>query len=200
MNISKEFGYILEELRKQLFDADKYFDIFEQLWPTPEAVDTINRYRGFFIPVRQALFDQFTIKICNVTGNDRRLPSFHNIFKMLILDPSLAPGIDVRSLRRRLKQLKPILDAIYDYRNTKAAHWDIEMKGNSKPILYGQTRKMLKELENIFNKISSVGPKKSWSFQYVQHRDATALVRHLDELRTVHKKQIDELMTQTRSQ
>jgi len=199
MNISEEFKYILEELRKQLLDADKYFDIFEQIWPTPEAVDTINRYRGFFIPIRQALFDQFTIKICNVTSNDRRLPGFYKIFKTLILESSLAPKIDVGSLRKRLKQHKLILDAINDYRNTKAAHWDIEMKGGNKPILYGQTRKMLEELENMFNEISSAVLKKTWSFKYVQHLDTTSLIRHLGELRAVHKKQIDEFMTQTKS-
>ena len=120
-----EFKSLLEELRKQLLDASMYFDIWEQIWPTEQAVDVINRYKGFFQPVRKALFDQFSIKICNVTGNDRRLPSFYIVFKMLDTNHSLAPGLDVQSLRRRLRKHRTVLLAIDSYRNTKAAHWDV---------------------------------------------------------------------------
>ena len=48
---------------------------------------------------------------------------------------ALAPGLDVQSLRRRLKSHKKALNAIEQYRNTKAAHWDIETSAQQKPIL-----------------------------------------------------------------
>ena len=143
-----EFKSLLEELRKQLLDASMYFDIWEQIWPTAQVVDVINRYKGFFQPVRKALFDQFSIKICNVTGNDRRLPSFHKVFKMLDTSPSLAPGVDVQSLRKRLKQHRAVLTAIDSYRNTKAAHWDVTTQvAERKPVLFGDSKRMLKELQ-----------------------------------------------------
>jgi len=91
-----EFKSLLKELAKQLLDASIYFDIWEQLWPTEQVVGVINRYKGFFIPTRQAIIDQFFIKICNIISNDRRSPSFYNAFKMLDTNHNLAPDIDVQ--------------------------------------------------------------------------------------------------------
>ena len=189
-----EFKSLLEELRKQLLDASMYFDIWEQIWPTAQVVDVINRYKGFFQPVRKALFDQFSIKICNVTGNDRRLPSFYKVFKMLDSNPSLAPGVDIQSLRKRLKQHRAVLTAIDSYRNTKAAHWDVTTQAaGRKPVLFGNSKRMLKELQDIFNEICGAATNGVWSFKTAQHGDADSLLNHLGELRIIHKKQIDKL-------
>jgi len=194
-----EFKSLLEELRKQLLEASVYFDIWEQLWPTEQVVDVINRYKGFFKPARQAILDQFFIKICNVISNDRRSPSFYKIFKTLDTNPNLAPNINVRSLRKRLQQHKAILASIDNYRKTRAAHWDIDIKVEKKPVLYGESKKILKELQNICNEISRASIKNVWSFNVVQHNDATALLNHLNELRIIHKKRIDELDAMTKS-
>ncbi len=189
-----KFKSLLEELRKQLLDASTYLDIWEQTWPTVQVVDVINRYKGFFQPVRKALFDQFSIKICNVTGNDLRLPSFYVVFKMLDTNPSLALGLDVQALRRRLRQHRTVLTAIDSYRNTKAAHWDVTTQAAMrKPVLFGNSKRMLKELQDIFNEICGAATNGVWSFKPVQHGDANALLNHLGELRIIHKKQIDKL-------
>ncbi len=197
---TKEFRSLLEELRKQLLDASMYFDIGEQIWPTAQVVDVINRYKGFFQPTRKALFDQFSIKISNVISNDRRLPSFHKIFKMLDTNPSLASKIDVQSLRERLKQHRAVLTAINDYRNTKAAHWDTTNHvAERRPVLFGDSRRMLKELQGIFNEICGAATNRVWSFKVNQHGDATTLLNHLNELKVIHKKRIDELRSKTES-
>ena len=135
-----EFESLLEELRKQLLDASIHFDICVQLWPTKQVVDIINRYSGFFQPTRNAHFDRFSIKVCNVVSNDPRSPSFHRVFKMLDNNPDLAPGIDVRSLRKRLKQHREVLEGINNYRNTKAAHWDTQQVAQRKPVLFGGSK------------------------------------------------------------
>ena len=197
---TKEFSSLLEKLRKQLLDASMYFDALEQIWPTAQVVDVINRYKGFFQPARKALFDQFSIKVCNVISNDRRSPSFHKVFKMLDTNPTLAPNIDVQSLRKRLKQHKTTLTNIDNYRNTRAAHWDIiDVAVGKKPVLYGDSKKMLKELQDVFNEISGASTKNVWSFKVSQHGDATALLNHLNELRIIHKKRIDELDSMIKS-
>lgn len=195
-----EFKLLLEELRKQLLDASIYFDNWEQTWLTKQVVDVINRYRGFFQPTRKALFDQFSIKICNVTGNDRRLPSFYKVFKMLETNPSLVSGVDTKELRKRLKQHRAILAAIDSYRNTKAAHWDITTQAaERKPVLFGDCKQMLKDLQDIFNVICEAATNVVWSFKPVQNGDADSLMNHLVELRITHKKQIDELRSTIKS-
>ena len=91
----------------------------------------------------------------------------------------LAPGLDVQSLRRRLKSHKKALNAIEQYRNTKAAHWDIETSAQQKPILLGDSKRMLEELQDIFNEISRAHSRQVWSFKTSQHGNATALLNAL---------------------
>ncbi len=193
-----EFTSQLEELRKQLLDASRYFNILEGLFPTKEVVDVMNRYKGFFIPTRKAILDQFFIKICNVVSNDRRSPSFYKLFKMLDNDPSLAPEVNVQSLRKRLKQHRIVITKIDDYRNTRAAHWDVQLTVEKKSPLYGESKKMLKELEDLFNEISASTTKHYWSFAHAQP-GVTVLLNHLNELMIIHKKRIDELDSMTKS-
>src|SRR4030042_1467725 len=195
----KEFRSFLEELRKQLLDASICFNIWEQLWPTAQVVDVINRYKGFFLHTRKALLDQFFVKVCNIVSNDRRSPSFYKVFKMLDTSPSLAPCIDVRALRKRLRKHRTVLTAIDNYRNTRAAHWDIDLAVEKKPVLYGDSKKMLKELQDMFNEISRASTKNVWSFKVSQHGDTTALLNHLDELKIIHKRRIDELDSMAKS-
>ena len=184
-----EFQSLLDELENQLLDASMYLDIWEQIWPTEKVVKVINQYKGFFQPIRKALFDQFSIKICNVTGNDRRLPSFYKVFKMLEANPSLAPGADIRALRKRLKQHRVVIAAIDSYRNTKAAHWDITIQpAERKPVLFGESKRMLKELEDIFNEIYGAATNGEMVFELVQHNDASFLLNNLEKLGTLEKK------------
>ena len=53
---------------------------------------------------------------------------------MLDNNKSLAPSIDIKTLRRQLKQHKEVLRAIKDYRNSKSAHADTQEKTERKPI------------------------------------------------------------------
>ena len=189
-----ELKSILEELRKQLLDASIHFEIWQDLWPTTEVVDVINRYKGFFLPTRNAHIDRFYIKICNVMSSRSSQPSFYRIFNILNKNTALAPGIDIRSLKKRLNSHKKTVDAIKEYRNKKVAHWDMRIQTQRKPVLLGNCKRMLVELQDIFNEISSATSKNIWSFKYVQHGDTNILLSHLNELRAIHKQQIDTLI------
>lgn len=125
----KEFESLLDEVRKQLLDAQIHFDIWEQLWPTEENVHIINVYRGFFQPTRIAHLDRFFIKASNVMSNDPTSPSFYRVLNMIRKDVNLAPGIELRALRNRLKKQKNLIERIRQYRNKRAAHWDTEVTG-----------------------------------------------------------------------
>jgi hypothetical protein len=190
----EEFKSILEELRKQLLDASIHFEIWEELWPTLQVVDIINLYKGFFLPTRNAHLDRFFIKVSNIVSNESKSPSFYRIFKMLDNNQYLAPGVDARSLRKRLRQYKGVLEGINNYRNTRGAHWDTDIQTQRKPILFGDCRRMLEELQNIFNEICIAATKEEWFFKVIQHGDTTALLNHLNELRTIKQKRIDDFL------
>jgi hypothetical protein len=175
-----EFENLLEELRKQLLDACVHFDIWEQLWPTEEAVDVINQYKGFFIPTRNAHLDRFFIKVCNILSNDSKSPSFYRILSMIGKNPSLALGIDARAVKNRLNKHKNVLEGIKQYRDTKAAHWDTNISDPRKPVLFGESKKLLKDLQDIFNEISSANSRNVWSFSYSQQGDTYGLLNTLN--------------------
>ena len=190
----EEFEYVLEILRQQLLGASSHFYIYEQLWPTEKVVDVINRYIGFFQPTRDALLDCITIKVSDIVSNKADAPSFYRILKMVGRDSSLAPDINVREVKQRIKKHRKTLEAIKDYRNKHAAHRITSVKkGKAYRILLLDTKRVLKELADIFNEISGSHSKSVWSFRYTQQGDGIALIDGLKRLRAEDKKRIEEM-------
>lgn len=173
-----EFKSLLEELRRQILDAQIHFDIWEKLWPTGENVGVINSYKGFFIPTRNAHLDRFFIRVSNAVDADPRSPSFYRVLRMLTTKGDLAPRIDVRSLRNRLKKLKDLLRRIKQYRNKRAAHWDTDAIGLD-AVHVGESRSLLDELESIYNEINSAHNGTVWSFTIPEYRDTDRILNRL---------------------
>ena len=186
------FEYLLEELRKQILEASVHFNICEDLWPTEQRVRTINRYRGFFSPARRAHFNQFTIIISEIFSNRFTAASFYNVFKMLKIKPELAPEMELRKLAKKLKRNNKNIKAIIDYRNKNAAHYDVIMRTigeislkneriKRKPILFGDTKKMLNDIQEIFNEISRTHSNDLWSFKPLEHNHTNYILDELEK-------------------
>ena len=93
-----------------------------------------------------------------------------------------------------MKQHKATITAIDNYRNTKAAHWDIrEQISERKPVLFGDSKRMLKEMQDIYNEICGAATNEVWSFKTAQYGDSDSLLNHLNELRIIHKNRINDL-------
>jgi hypothetical protein len=95
---------------------------------------------------------------------------------MLDNNPALASRVDVQSLRKRLRQHKEVLKRIKKYRNKRAAHWDTQEQAQRKPVLFGDSKRMLEELQDIFNEISGAHSGNIWSFKYSQQGDTSSLL------------------------
>ncbi len=175
----KAFESLLVELREELFKACTNFDICIQLWHTQEVVDVLNQYIGFFWPTKGAHFDQFTIRVSEVLRTKQGAPSFYNVLRMLSQNTQLAPNIDVRSLSDRLKKHKQVVKAIKQYRNTMAAHAYTQSSVVRKPVLFGKAKRLLQDLQNIFNEISIAHGNHPWLFKAEQHNDASRLLEAL---------------------
>jgi hypothetical protein len=187
----EEFEDVLEILRKQLLAACTQLYIWEQLWPTEKVVDIINRYKGFFQPTRAAHLDSLIIKVSDILSNKATAPSFYRILNMIGRNSNLAPDINVRAVKQRLRKHKRTSEAIKDFRDKRAAHWDTSVEKLDKPVLLGRTKRMLKELEAIFNQISVSHSSKEWSFKYSQQSDTIALLEALRERLAEDKKLIE---------
>ena len=193
-NEKEEFEYIFEILRKQLLDASSHFYIFEQLWPTEKVVGVINRYKGFFQPTRAAHLDSLIIKVSDIVSNKATAPSFYRILKMIGRNSNLAPDINVREVKKRIRKHKKTLEAVKDYRNKRVAHWitNVENEEVDKPLLLN-TKRMLKELGKIFNEISGSHSNNVWAFRYSQQGDVIAVIDGLKRLGDEDKKRIEEM-------
>ncbi|MDO8637323.1 MAG: hypothetical protein Q7R34_14020, partial [Dehalococcoidia bacterium] len=148
-----DFNVLLEDLRQNLLSAQVSLDIWKALFTSPEVVNILNRYKGFFTPTRFAHRDLLFIKLFNVMDSDTRAPSLNRILKMVELHPDLGQGIDILALRNRLKKHRDVLVRIGKFRKTRAAHWDTNVSEPFKEIHLGEIISLLKELEDIFNEI-----------------------------------------------
>lgn len=165
-------------LRVQLLQAHTHFHIWEHLWPTEEVVGVINQYKGFFLPARDAHLNTFVVKATNVVKPSEDA-SFERLFTILDNAPYLAPEIDVNSLRERLKKLEPIILAIEDARHA-FAHTRIKASKPRTSYTYGQAKKVLEELQIIFNEIHrSFTGGHVWSFKMLQHDDTYHVLNRL---------------------
>lgn len=180
--IKKAFEKRLEVLRVELLQAHTHFHIWEQLWPTEEVVRVINQYKGFFVPARDAHLNTFVVKATNVVKPSEDA-SFEHLFIILDNAPYLAPELDVNSLRARLKKLEPILLSIEDARHA-FAHTKIRVSKPKSSYTYGQAKKVLEELQTIFNEIHrSFTGGHVWSFRMIPHDDTYYVLDHLKRKR-----------------
>ena len=186
------FEYIFGELQKQLLKASVHFDIVEKLWPTEQTVDIINRYIGFFGPTREAHFDRFILKISDSLSSSQKSPTFYRVLKMISNNPDLALKINVQEIKRRLKNHRAALKAITNYRNTRVAHWDTTVS-ETESVLYGNSRRLLEELKDIFNEINASHSKSVLSFRYSQQGDTINLLETLKRQLAQDQEKINNL-------
>ena len=187
-----EFENAFDILQKQLLDASTHFDIWEQLWPTEKVVDTLNQYKGFFIPTRDAHLNRFINKVNDILSNKPNAPSFYRILNMISRNSDLAPSINVRETKKRFRNHKKVLEAIKNFRNKRGAHWDTSVEKLDKPVLFGETKRMLKELKNISNEISASHSGKVNAFRYSQQADITILLEVLKKERIQNQKLLEK--------
>jgi hypothetical protein len=115
----EEFENTFEIFRQQLLNASVNFYIWEQLFPTEKVVDIINQYIGFFQPTREAHLDGLIIKVSEILSNGRNAASLYRILNMIGRNPNLAPSINVREIKKRLRNHRKVVEAIKDYRNRR---------------------------------------------------------------------------------
>jgi hypothetical protein len=189
----KEFETVFEILQKQPLAASVHYYIWEQLWPTENVVDVINQYIGFFQPTRDAHLDRLIIKVSDILSYEPNAPSFYRILNVLGRNSSLAPDVNVREMKKRLKKPGEVLEAIEYFRNSRVAHWDTSVEKLAKPVLSGDTKRMLTELRSISNEISGSHSRRIHAFRYSQQGDTTALLDELKRMRDEDQKRIERL-------
>ena len=194
----------MKELQHQIFYAILSYEIYIALWPTEEAIGIINFHRGFFIPVRNALYQTMMMGFAKVFDKDTRTISLINLLREAKKDTTnLVPHLsisDLQDMDDHLLQHKPIIDKIKSLRDQQLAHLDANPKPLS-PLQKGEIDILINTLKEVFNKLSS-GHNQSvydWSFQ--KNRSATEtseILRILQEAMEKHKAEANKLLDESR--
>jgi len=195
-----EFKRQLDELQRQIFRAIVSYQVRLALWETPGVVDILNRYRGFFIPVRDALYGTMFMGFAKVFDHDSRTVSLKNLMKVAKEDVAdLVPNMTrkkIDDLEQRLSQHDAILKAIKRLRDQHLAHLDAAPKPNL-PLIKKDVDQMIKTLEDVFNQLSQGhdGSVYSWSYQANRSAGETSeILRILSEDAQARKATADALM------
>ena len=108
-------GLQLQELQSQLFLCIIAYEVYIGIWPTEQIVDVLNRHRGFFIPVRNSLWQAIMMGLAKVFDRDKRTMSLRNLLRtaeqqMDKLVPHLAIK-DIQDMNARLSRHEEQTDA-----------------------------------------------------------------------------------------
>ena len=112
----REFARQLNELQREISRAIRSYRIRLALWETQGVVDILNRYRYFFVPVRDALYGTMVMGFAKVFDRDSRTVSLKNLMKVAEEDVAdLVPNMTrkkIDELEHSLSQHDAILKAI----------------------------------------------------------------------------------------
>ena len=177
-----DFERLLERHRIELQHALHNFDVWRTLGNRDEeTARVLNAFRGFFTLTIDAIKTQFVINIMNIAGSDHRIPNVYRLLRMVERDGTLAPGLDTRMIRKRLRQLSPTILKLKTLRDRRAAHWDTETPPED--VTLGEVETVLSELDAIFQEITlAARPGHHWSMPYSEHSHTESLLRTLREL------------------
>ena len=175
-----KFETLLNEIRGQLLQAQTSFDIWFNLQPQEnEMLDTLNSFKGFFIPTLDAHLDRYFIKLGNVLDDNQKhknAASFYRMLKMMRNDSSLAPGLDIDALQGRIE--KGVAKRVKILRHTRAAHWQIG--ASTQDVYLNEIRDLLIELGSVFNDVHKVVyPQETWSFKVLESTDTQNVINCL---------------------
>lgn len=196
----KEFKRQLDEVQQEIFHAILSYEVRLALWETPEVVNILNRYRGFFAPVRDALYGIMVMGFAKVFDHDSRTMSLKNLIKVAKEDVAgLVPNITrerVEELEQRLSQHDATLEAIKRLRDQHLAHLDATPEPKL-PLIKKGVDQMIETLEHVFNQLSQGhdGSVYSWSYQAQRSTHETSeILRILGKDAQARKAEADAFM------
>ena len=175
-----EFSRQLSAVQRNIFEAVVAYEVRIALWETEDAIDVLNRYKHFFIPVRGALDAAMIMGFARVFDRDQRTMSLLNLLAAAKLATAkLAAGdADVQNLIpymkpeeidcliNQLSQHSDVLESIKRRRNQRLSHSDAHPDPDL-PLIKGETDAFIETLGDVFNKLSAGHERRSvaWSFQ-----------------------------------
>ena len=182
--LREEFARQLKELGETLFSASVKYAIWLELWPTEERVGTLNRYGGFFLPVRHALYSTMLMEFAKMFDRDQRTISLTNLLQIGKTDPeNLLPHaapVELEQMSQRLSQNESVLESLKRKRDQQLAHLDPNPM--EAPLIKGEFDRFVENLQSTFNELFRMHNMSGYGWTYQQElsiRNTTEVLRIL---------------------
>lgn len=184
------FKRLRDIIAEELIKAHSHYYIWKQLWPTKEFVQVINRYRVFFQFTRVAHLKMFLASIERITQSNKYSVTIWRLLDEIESDTKLAGRLslnEIKDLRAKMDSYTDILKRIHIYQRRKIEN--VEQQGllfedrilKDKVITVGEAEKLLKDMGDVFNKVSAAYDGQVWSLKPFRIEDTTDLLRALSE-------------------
>ncbi|MBI4197897.1 MAG: hypothetical protein HY533_02155 [Chloroflexi bacterium] len=156
-----------DQLRSLLLRARCYYVITLELWPTPERVDILNRFLGFFGLVRQAVIDAAFLSYAKAYDSDLRTASIRVLLDAAKANPSvLAPNAsdgELDALEALVRSNDQTLGNLQRLRNQRLAHIDASPSGDMS-LQKGELNQLVEDTERAFNDLSRMHDRSATMF------------------------------------
>lgn len=167
----QEFKRQLTELGTVITDGIAYFSAWRGLMVEDEvSAHALNRYRGLFLPARNALLWMTFMQFAKVFDRDPRTVSLRNLVTAAEKDHEhLTPYATEGDLQRLSKQIDAsddILTRLKSLRDQRIAHHDAIRAGDTR-LLYGEMRQLVEEVKQTYNSLTSYHDHSTTSFDFL---------------------------------
>ena len=155
----QEFKRQLVELGTVISDGIAYFSAWRGLMVEDEvSAHALNRYRGLFLPARNALAWMTLMQFAKVFDRDLRTVSLRNLLSAAKKNrESLTPYAteeDLRQIGQNVDTSEGLLDRLKRFRDQRIAHHDAIIAGDVS-LSYGDVQQLVEEIKSMYNSFTS---------------------------------------------
>ena len=186
----QEFKRQLDELRTIITDGIAYFSAWRGLMVEDEvSANALNRYRGLFLPARNALLWMTLMQFAKVFDRDPRTISLRNLLTAAKKNREhLTPHAtedDLRQVGQKVDSSEGLLERLKRFRDQRLAHHDaIIADGVSLP--YRDMKQLVEEVKSMHNSLAKGHDRSVTAFESIAHdaeRHTSEVVRIMREER-----------------
>jgi hypothetical protein len=154
----QEFKRQLDELRTAILDGIAYFTAWRGLMVEDEvSAHALNRYRGLFLPARNALLWMTLMQLAKVFDRHPRTISLRNLLTAARKNrENLTPHATEENLQQLEKQFdasEDLLVRLKRVRDQRIAHHDATITDDTR-LLYGEMQKLVEEVKSMYNSLT----------------------------------------------
>lgn len=168
----QEFKRQLDELGKVIIsDGIAYFSAWRGLMVGEEdSAHALNRYRGLFLPARDALLKMTLMQFAKVFDRDPRTVSLRNLLSAVKKNrENLTPYAteeNLRDIEQKVDASEGLLNRLKRYRDQRLAHHDAIIAGDTR-LPYGEVRELVEEVKSMYNSLTKGHDGSVTSFEYL---------------------------------